>query len=77
MPESAVTLIERMIKKEPDERPTLIDVLTGDLLPIDEILKKVKPHLINHKSSVKLQLMRFLGNCEFPKALDLQYHGNL
>ena len=35
------------------------------------------PHLRNHKSSVKLLLMRFLGNLEFPKALELQYHGNL
>ena len=32
-------------------------------------------HLNNHKSSVKLQLMRYLGCLSFPKALQLQYHG--
>ena len=77
MPEQAVALIEKMIKKDPDQRPTLLEVLTNDSLPQDEILRKVMPHLRNHKSSVKLLLMRFLGNLEFPKALELQYHGNL
>ena len=61
MPDEAVILIEKMVRKEPDERPTLLEVLTSEWLPQDEILKKLKPHLQNHKSSVKLQLMRFLG----------------
>ena len=34
----------------------------------------MQPHLQNHKSSVKLQLMRFLGSLPFPKALKLQYN---
>ena len=71
MPEEAVTLIEKMIKKDPEQRPTLLEVLTNDSLPQDEILRKVLPHLQNHKSSVKLNLMRYLGNLEFPKALEL------
>ena len=62
MPEEAVTLIEKMIKKDPEQRPTLLEVLTNDSLPQDEILRKVLPHLQNHKSSVKLNLMRYLGN---------------
>ena len=66
-----------MIKKDPDQRPTLLEVLTNDSLPQDEILKKVMPHLRNHKSSVKFSLMRYLVNLEFPKALELWYHGNL
>ena len=77
MPIEAVTLIEKMIKAEADKRPTLLEVLTSEALPQDEILKSLLPHLANHKSSVKLQLMRFLGMLPFPKALELQYHGNL
>lgn len=61
MPDSAKILIEKMIKKRPEERPTLLKVLQDEKLPQDEILKKLQPHLQNHKSSVKLQLMRFLG----------------
>jgi len=75
MPEEAVILIEKMVKREPENRPNLLEVLTSEFLPQDEILKKLKPHLNNHKSSVKLQLMRYLGFLQFPKALDLQYHG--
>ena len=71
MPEDAITLIEKMVKKEPDERPNLLEVLTCEFLPQDEILKNLQPHLQNHKSSVKLQLMRFLHNLQFPKALEL------
>ena len=69
MPDEAVVLIEKMVAEEPDERPSLLEVLTSESLPQDEILKKLKPHLINHKSSVKLQLMRYLGCLDFPKAL--------
>ena len=45
MPDEAVILIEKMVRKEPDERPTLLEVLTSEWLPQDEILKKLKPHL--------------------------------
>lgn len=55
----------------------LLEVLTSESLPQDEILRNLMPHLSNHKSSVKLQLMRFLGMLNFPKALELQYHHNL
>ena len=33
MPSEAVSLIEKMIKKDPNERPTLIEVLTSESLP--------------------------------------------
>jgi len=77
MPEGAVNLIEKMIKKRPQDRPTPLEVLTSEALPQDEILQSLMPHLSNHKSSVKLQLMRFLGMLDVPKALQLQYHGSL
>ena len=60
MPGPVVTLIEKMIKKLPDARPNLLDVLHDPLLPQDEVLKKLQPHLNNHKSSVKLDLVRNL-----------------
>ena len=41
MPEDAITLIEKMVKKEPDERPNLLEVLTCEFLPQDEILKNL------------------------------------
>lgn len=62
MPPRVVTLIEKMIKRQPDQRPNLLEVLHDPLLPQDEILKKLLPHLINHKSSVKLDLIRHLSN---------------
>ena len=61
MPKSAVELIEKMVKKQPDERPTLLEVLTDEALPQDAILQSLFPLLSNHKSSVKLQLMRHLS----------------
>ena len=33
MPDEAVILIEKMVRKEPDERPTLLEVLTSEWLP--------------------------------------------
>lgn len=75
MPSEAVTLIEKMTQKEPEKRPPLIDVLTSEFLPQDEILSKLFHHLRNHKSSVKLQLMRFLASLPVPKALELSFHG--
>ena len=41
VPEDAITLIEKMVKKEPDERPNLLEVLTCEFLPQDEILKNL------------------------------------
>ena len=38
----------------------LLDVLHDPLLQQDEVLKKLLPHLNNHKSSVKLDLVRNL-----------------
>ena len=60
MPRSVVALIEKMIKKKPDDRPNLMDILHDPLLPQDEVFKKLIPHLHNHKSSVKLDLIRNL-----------------
>lgn len=60
MPRSVVALIEKMIKKKPDDRPNLMDILNDPLLPQDEVFKKLIPHLHNHKSSVKLDLIRNL-----------------
>lgn len=39
MPEQAVSLIEKMIKKQASQRPTLLEILTSADLPQDEILE--------------------------------------
>lgn len=77
MPEQAVSLIEKMIKKQASQRPTLLEILTSADLPQDEILEGLMQHLKNHKSSVKLQLFQQLSRLEVPKALGLQYNGSL
>ena len=33
MPSEAVSLIEKMVKRKPDDRPTLLEVLTSESLP--------------------------------------------
>lgn len=72
-----MSLIEKMIKKQASQRPTLLEILTSADLPQDEILEGLMQHLKNHKSSVKLQLFQQLSRLEVPKALGLQYNGSL
>mmetsp|Transcript_10996 Transcript_10996/g.14867 ORF Transcript_10996/g.14867 Transcript_10996/m.14867 type:complete len:167 (-) Transcript_10996:2768-3268(-) len=71
MPPGAVVLIEKMIKKQPSQRPKLIELLTSSDLPQDEIIESLMTHLRNHKSAVKLQLFHELSRLEVPKALNL------
>lgn len=77
MPRGAVALIEDMVQKEPEKRPSLLTVLFHEALPQDDVLKNLLPHLKNHKSAVKLQLMRHLTSLNLPKAIDVQYNGIL
>jgi len=41
MEPNAVILIERMISPDPDKRPTIIEVLTSELLPQEENFEKL------------------------------------
>ena len=74
MPQAAVTLIKDMVKKDAELRPSLLELLFHEALPQDEVLKNLLPHLQNHKSAVKLQLMRHLTSLSFPKAIEMQYN---
>lgn len=66
-----------MVQKEPEKRPSLLTVLFHEALPQDDVLKNLLPHLMNHKSAVKLQLMRHLTSLNFSKAIEMQYNGIL
>ena len=37
-----------MVKQDPDERPTVLDVLTGDHIPQDKGFEQMKELLENH-----------------------------
>ena len=41
MPEEAVSLIEKMIKRKASQRPTLLEVMTSTDLPQDQILESL------------------------------------
>ena len=55
-----------MVKQDPDERPTVLDVLTGDHIPQDKGFEQMKELLENHKNPEKLKLMRFLCQLNIP-----------
>ena len=73
MEDKTKPLIEQMVKQDPDERPTVLDVLTGDHIPQDKGFEQMKELLENHKNPEKLKLMRFLCQLKIPQALDLTY----
>lgn len=76
MEPNVVLLIERLISGDPEKRPTIMEVLTSELLPQEEVLSKLQQHLLNHKNPLKLRLIRFLAALPTPKSLDVTYSGH-
>jgi hypothetical protein len=76
MEPNVVILIERLISIDPEKRPTVMEVLTSELLPQEEIFEKLQQHLVNYKNPMKLKLMRFLCQLPTSKTLDITYFGS-
>jgi len=69
-------LVERLISLDPEKRPTVMEVLTSELLPQEEIYEKLTKQLVNYRNPMKLKLMRFLTQLPTPKTLDVTYFGS-